>query len=237
LPKISYEVGTEEVHGGLVDLERFKDFINLLRVRLNNLNLDDCWPCLFVAQVGTDLHTTNFKPEIARILYTILSPIGSLVKGHYTDWVENPKEYPSTGIGAANVGPEFTAEEYRALGELEKQEQAVIKVSGAKPSYFMNTLQKVVIESGRWKKWLLPEEESLAFNQISEERRDWLLKTGSRYIWTNEQVVEARNVLYKNLDQSIPNPNGCVVDKITLNIEKYINAFNLKNSVDLLVYE
>ena len=27
---------------------------------------------------------------------------------HYTDYVENPEEYPLSGMGAANVGPEFT---------------------------------------------------------------------------------------------------------------------------------
>jgi hypothetical protein len=41
--------------------------------------------------------------------------VGSYIKGHYTDDVANPEEYPLCGMGAANVGPEFTISEYRAL--------------------------------------------------------------------------------------------------------------------------
>jgi D-tagatose-1,6-bisphosphate aldolase subunit GatZ/KbaZ len=80
-PKIAYEVGTEEVHGGLVDLERFKRYIGLLKEVLHEYNLAQCWPSLFVAQIGTDLHTTKFKPEVARQLYSILAPSGSLLIG------------------------------------------------------------------------------------------------------------------------------------------------------------
>jgi tagatose-1,6-bisphosphate aldolase non-catalytic subunit AgaZ/GatZ len=233
-PKLDYEVGTEEVHGGLVDVPRFEAYIRLLRDQLIKKNLLHCWPCLFVAQIGTDLHTTIFKPETARRLYSILAPFGSMVKGHYTDWVENPEDYPAIGIGAANVGPEFTAEEFVALSELEEQERGAIKNTQVHPSNFIDTLQTVVVESGRWEKWLLPGERGLAFRDLSALRKDWLLKTGSRYIWTNEQVVAARKVLYKNLDEKMNDPHGYVVDKITRAIEKYIIVFNLQNSIEVL---
>jgi tagatose-1,6-bisphosphate aldolase non-catalytic subunit AgaZ/GatZ len=235
-PQIGYEVGTEEVHGGLVDVARFEDFLKLLQDRLNKNDLLHCWPCLFVAQIGTDLHTTMFKPEIAQRLYSILAPYRSMVKGHYTDWVENPEDYPATGIGAANVGPEFTTEEFLALKELEEQEKAVIKNTHINPSNFIDTLQTVVVESGRWKKWLLPEEKGAAFRELSTLRKDWLLKTGSRYIWTNEEVVAVRNALYSNLTEKVDDPHGFVVEKITRAIEKYILAFNLRNSIDVLGY-
>ncbi len=234
VPKIAYEVGTEEVHGGLVDLDRFEGFIRLLQAELNVHNLDHCWPTLFVAQIGTDLHTTNFKPEAARRLYSILAPLGSLAKGHYTDWVENPADYPASGMGAANVGPEFTAEEFMALCELEEQERVIIKKSGVRPSNFMATLQRVVIESGRWKKWLLPGEEESPFHELSVARKDWLLKTGSRYIWTNGEVTSARSTLYGNFRDTKVDPHSFVVEKITLAIEKYIKAFNLQNSITTL---
>jgi len=233
-PKLAYEVGTEEVHGGLVDVDRFEEFISLLRVQLYKKNLDHCWPCLLVAQIGTDLHTTIFKPEVAERLYSILAPLGSMVKGHYTDWVKNPEEYPTTGIGAANVGPEFTAEEFKALSELEDQEREITALTRIPPSNFIETLQNTVVESGRWKKWLLPEEEDLAFTELTPTRKDWLLQTGSRYIWTNDQVVAARNILYKNLGRKEIDAHNYVIEKIMHVIEKYIRAFNLQNSVDTL---
>jgi D-tagatose-1,6-bisphosphate aldolase subunit GatZ/KbaZ len=229
-PKIAYEVGTEEVLGGLVDIDRFEGFIRLLQAELRMHHLDQCWPSLFVAQIGTDLHTTYFKPKVARRLFSILAPLGSLAKGHYTDWVENPAGYPTSGMGAANVGPEFTAEEFIALSELEEQERLMIKKSNSKPSNFMATLQTAIVESERWKKWLLPGEEGVPFHELSLERKDWLLKTGSRYIWTNGEVTSARSTLYENLRDTMIDPHNFVIERITLAIEKYIMAFNLQNS-------
>ena len=232
LPQIAYEVGTEEVHGGLVDFTRFVHFLDLLREKLREEELSDCWPCFVVAQVGTDLHTTYFDTESAQRLYTILSPLGSLVKGHYSDWVENPDDYPRTGMGGANVGPEFTAQEFQALKELESKEGVIIKSSRKEPSHFIKTLQEVVIESGRWKKWLQPDEKDIAFEDLSDNRKEWLLQTGSRYIWTNHQVETARKKLYNNLMGEISDPHGYVVERIEYIIENYIKAFNLQDSID-----
>ena len=234
LPKLAYEVGTEEVHGGLVDVDRFVEFLTLLRAKLNRNNLDHCWPCLLVAQIGTDLHTTILKPDVAQRLNSILAPLGSMLKGHYTDWVDNPEEYPTAGIGAANVGPEFTAEEFVALWELERQERVVTKQLRMTSSNFIETLQNAVIESGRWKKWLFPEEEGLVFSDLTSTRKEWLLKTGSRYIWTNDQVVAARDIMYNNLWKKQIDAHNYVIEKITKVIEKYVTVFNLQNSVDVL---
>ncbi len=232
LPEIAYEVGTEEVHGGLVDIQRFEAFIALLKSELEKRQLGRCWPCLLVAQVGTDLHTTAFKAETARRLNNILAKLGSLVKGHYTDWVDTPQDYPASGMGAANVGPEFTAEEFSALRELDERER--ILTERGPLSSFMRTLEGVVIESGRWKKWLLADESGVAFTDLGAERREWLLKTGSRYIWTDERVLEARSRLYNNLRAVGVDPHAHVLNRITSAIEKYLRAFNLVNSVDIL---
>lgn len=70
--------------------------------------LADVWPCFIVGKVGTDLHTTTFDPDVARDLTARVRPYGSYIKGHYTDGVSNPEQYPLCGMGAANVGPEFT---------------------------------------------------------------------------------------------------------------------------------
>jgi len=231
LPEISYEVGTEEVHGGLANLGSFERFIALLRDKMEKTGLSHVWPCFFVAQVGTDLETTKFDAEVARAIYQILNLQGSLAKGHYTDWAENLKDYPRTGMGGANVGPEFTAEEFMALKDLSyKEKTLLLGQKDKKPSDFMNVLRNAVIESGRWKKWLMPEETGLAFDELSKERRQWLLQTGARYIWSVQHVLEARQVLYRNLKNIIADPNQYVVDRIAGIIDKYINQFNLFNS-------
>ena len=60
LPAISYEVGTEEVHGGLADEAVFDTFLENLKAGLDSCGLSDVWPCFIVGKVGTDLHTTTF---------------------------------------------------------------------------------------------------------------------------------------------------------------------------------
>ncbi len=159
LPPIDYEVGTEEVHGGLVDLDNFRHFIYSLRARLEELDLLHAWPCFIVGKVGTDLHTSFFDPATANELYGIVAPLGSLIKGHYTDWVENAEAYPASGMGGANVGPEFTTAEYLALADLESKETALRRSRPqTKPAGFLAALEQAVYESGRWQKWLQADE-------------------------------------------------------------------------------
>lgn len=235
LPPIAYEVGTEEVHGGLVDEARFGQFLALLRRQLEARHLQQAWPCFIVAQVGTDLHTTCFDPAAARRLYTALSPLGSLAKGHYSDWVENPEDYPATGMGGANVGPEFTTEEYRALKDMERKEQALCRYRPhLEPAHFLSALQNAVVASGRWKKWLRPGESGQEFEALTLTRREWLLQTGARYMWTQPAVVAARERLYHNLAKVMPDPHGYVVDRIAGVMDRYFNYFNLFSALDVL---
>ena len=80
---------------------------------------------------------------------------GSLIKGHYSDNVTNPEAYPESGMGAANVGPEFTEMEYDALSELEDLQQSLLAEGRiGKPAAMRKQLWESVIKSGRWKKWL-----------------------------------------------------------------------------------
>jgi D-tagatose-1,6-bisphosphate aldolase subunit GatZ/KbaZ len=227
-PPVSYEVGTEEIHGGLVDLESFRRFLRLLHDGLAASGLSQAWPAFVVAQVGTDLHTTTFDKAVAAELYEIASLYGSLIKGHYSDWVDNAEDYPLAGMGGANVGPEFTAAEYDALTALERREGDLHRVdSRVQLSQFNATLAAAVDASGRWMKWLQPDEQGRAMTDLAPARREWLLKTGARYIWTVPAVVEARQQLYANLAPIMGDPHRYVVDWITLSIEKYIVAFHL----------
>jgi D-tagatose-1,6-bisphosphate aldolase subunit GatZ/KbaZ len=158
--------------------------------------------------------------------------LGSLIKGHYTDWVENPASYPEAGLGGANVGPEFTAEEFLALSALVEKEEALrLARPKLRPSNLLHHLEQAVIDSGRWRKWLQPDEAGKAFSELPPERRRWLVQTGARYIWTAPAVVAARQVLYSNLRTATFDPHQYLVDRIAGCIDKYINAFNLSNSV------
>jgi D-tagatose-1,6-bisphosphate aldolase subunit GatZ/KbaZ len=234
LPPVSYEVGTEEVHGGLVDMSSFSRFVGELRLGLEQRGLAEAWPCFIVGKVGTDLHTSFFDPAVASRLTAFVSPYGSLVKGHYTDWVENPAAYPQTGMGGANVGPEFAAAEFQALAELSRREDALLAGRpDLTPSAMLPILEQAMLDSGRWKKWLQPAEQGLSFYELSPERRLWLVETGCRYIWIDERVLNARRLLYLNL-AGVMDPVLFVLERIAGRVEHYLSAFNLNESMELL---
>ena len=235
LPAISYEVGTEEVHGGLADEKTFDTFINELKNGLVSVGLPDVWPCFIVGKVGTDLDTTVFDPEVAKRLTAKVRPLGSYIKGHYTDDVANPEEYPLSGMGAANVGPEFTISEYRALCELEELEvkyEAEGRV--AVRSHMKEVLLKAVHESHRWEKWLHEDEQGKDLGELTPERQDWIVATCCRYIWQQPAPLAARGFLYANLTRLGIDPEQIVMGRIERDMDKYFRAFNLIGLNDLL---
>lgn len=235
LNKIAYEVGTEEVHGGLADMSIFNRFLELLSEGLEKKGLKDTWPCFVVGKVGTDLHTTLFDPIVAGELTRAVLPYGSKIKGHYSDSVDNPGAYPLSGMGAANIGPEFTEREYDGLIELTGIESVLFKTGRlAKPSGMKERMWEAVIESNRWKKWLNEEESDADFYALRPERQLWLIKTGCRYIWENPAVVAARSKLYANMALSGIKAEEIVLTSIGQAMDRYFHAFNLVNVMALI---
>jgi tagatose-1,6-bisphosphate aldolase non-catalytic subunit AgaZ/GatZ len=234
LPKVAYEVGTEEVHGGLVDFANFTAFLELLKDALAARSLAYAWPTFVVAQVGTDLHTTYFDPAAAQRLTEIVQPTGALLKGHYTDWVENPADYPAMGMGGANVGPEFTAVEFDALEELDARDARLCANRRLVPARCLAALEEAVIASNRWQKWLQPDEVGKPFAELAPARRRWLAQTGARYVWTTPAVAAARQTLYEHLALIAPDPHSYVVEAVARSIEHYVDAFNLYDASSLL---
>ncbi|MBP5504740.1 MAG: class II D-tagatose-bisphosphate aldolase, non-catalytic subunit [Bacteroidales bacterium] len=232
---ISYEVGTEEVHGGLADETTFDTFINDLKIGLVGKGLADIWPCFIVGKVGTDLDTTIFDGEVARRLTAKVRPLGSYIKGHYTDDVANPEEYPLCGMGAANVGPEFTMGEYRALCELEEVEKRLEKEGKvALLSNMRETLVAEVHDSHRWEKWLHEDELGKDLCELAPERQDWIVATCCRYIWQQPRTLAARGFLYENLTRVGIDAESVVLGRIERDMDKYFRAFNLIGLNDLL---
>jgi D-tagatose-1,6-bisphosphate aldolase subunit GatZ/KbaZ len=226
-PAISYEVGTEEVHGGLADMNTFNRFLTLLKEGLVAKGYRDIWPCFVVGKVGTDLHTTLFDADVAKTLTKEAAKYGSVIKGHYSDNVSNPEQYPLSGMGGANVGPEFTENEYDGLMELvEIEKRLSIEDKIIMESDFKKVLWDAVIDSGRWKKWLL-EGEREDFYSLKEDRQLWLIKTGCRYIWTKPEVEIARIKLYDNLENNGIKAEEIVLLNIEKSMDKYFHSFNL----------
>lgn len=221
LAPVAYEVGTEEVHGGLADMAVFDRFLRGLADGLRARGLAHAWPCFVVGKVGTDLHTTAFDADIARALTARVRPTGALVKGHYTDSVSHPEAYPLAGMGGANVGPELTEHEVHALADLVAWERQTGQESG-----FLDALADAVARSGRWTKWRLPGEAGAPLAALAPERRDWIVRTCARYVWTDAAVVDARARLYKNLAGTC-DADAFVLFRIETAILRYMHRFRL----------
>lgn len=226
--QVSYEVGTEEVDGGLVTQERFEQFVASLRFALERVDLLRCWPCFFVADVGTNLHTTHFDDRLALALGGVVHPFGSALKGHYTDFVDAPASYPLAKMGGANIGPEFSAVEYLAVMEMATVERNVLLRGGARRegSGIETVLTEAILETGRWKKWLHADEKGRAFGELPEERQQWLLRTGSRYVWSEARVRLARGRMVETLAVEV-DAEKFIVDRLENSIDAYVQAFGL----------
>ena len=225
---IAYEVGTEEVSGGLQSEDRLRSFLKQLdeALRIHDLPV----PSFVVGDVGTRLAGSNFDPDQARQLTRVASKqMGALLKGHYTDDVAAPEAYPLSGMGGANVGPGLSAVETEALRELGELEQRLENESG-----FANALRDAVVDSGRWRKWLFPEEAEQPFEALTAERQRWLVDTGSRYVWTEAEVKTAREALYDNVSE-YRNAEAYVQWRLKTAILGYMHAFNLIDLTDRLL--
>jgi D-tagatose-1,6-bisphosphate aldolase subunit GatZ/KbaZ len=235
LKRISYEVGTEEVHGGLANMEVFNHFLVRLKKELSDRNLSHAWPCFIVGKVGTDLHTTVFDPVVAKELTATAARYGSYIKGHYSDNVENPELYPVCGMGAANVGPEFTEKEYDGLMELAGIEKSLLSQEKIPElSHIKEVIWKAVIDSHRWEKWLNEKESRVDFYANSPQRQEWLVKTCARYIWENEEVQASRKILYNHIQNQGMDADEILLSHIEKAMDRYYHSFNLVDLNNLL---
>lgn len=225
---IAYEVGTEEHSAGLTDPSAFRAFLGQVRDGLARRGLSGVPLAFAVGDVGTDLHTAGFDPAAAGRLAQAAAEFGCGLKGHYTDNLDDPAGYPVAGVAAANVGPEFSEREFEGLMALAEKESAEVEAGRlAWASGMEDALIRAVVDSGRWRKWRLAGEKGLDFEALNPRRRDWLVRTGSRYVWTSPAVAAARERLYENLRrQGIDGP-AAVRLAIERSMDRYFHGFGL----------
>lgn len=222
---IAYEVGTDETRGGLQSKTRMRSFLRRLRVALETHNLPRS--SFVVGDLGTTLESGHFDADRARRLTAVASEeMSVLVKGHYTDDVDAPSDYPLSGVGGANVGPGLSAVEAAAVRDLAALETRLGQESGV-----VDALRTAVVESGRWRKWLHPSEQGCSFDDLPENRQRWLVNTGSRYVWAEPDVQGARAQLYENV-APYRSAEAFVQWRLKTAILHYMHAFNLIGLTD-----
>jgi len=223
---LAYEVGTDEARGGLQSADRMRSFLRRLRDTLDAHDLPS--PSFVVGDLGTRLDSGHFDPARARRFVAAAEETGALVKGHYTDDVTTPSDYPLSGVGGANVGPGLSAVEAEAVRDLVGLESRLGRESGV-----LDALRTAILDSGRWTKWLRPSEQGASFADLPDDRQRWLVNTGSRYVWADPDVQAARARLYENV-ASYRNAEAYVLWRLKTAILHYMHAFNLVGLSDRL---
>ena len=117
---------------------------------------------------------------------------------------------------------------------LKIEENLFIKGQLPKRTFIKQILWDSVIQSKRWTKWLQKGESENDFYSISHERQEWLIKTGCRYIWNNNEIVAARAKLADNLKSKGIDAEFIVSSAIEHSMDKYFEKFNLQDMNELL---
>lgn len=235
-----YEVGTEEIAGGMTDPQSLKFFIELLEDELKDLKYDIFKDNLVfvVGQVGTTMNLdmeNKFDVHQAKKLTDIASNFDLFLKVHYTDWLPDStiKEFPNLGIGAANLGPEFATASISALSELEQEEKKALSRQGKEneQSKFFKSLKSAAFEGAPWTKFAPDQLQGEELEKYGRENKEKIALSVGRYVLNEPSVKEARKKLYKNLSKyaNLVNVEQSLVEKIRTSIHRYIKAFNLSS--------
>ena len=242
LPSVGYETGTEDIRGGTTDPKAFRNFIDKFLNAVKKRNLS--YPDFIVGQTGTLVRLCRnmgkFDLERAHELACIARQYGIGFKEHNADYLDpvSLARHPELGITAANVAPEFGAAETRAYLEIAEMEE---KVNSNRIHYskFRSLLTKIILESRWWKKWLPYDMQHITIEKVKQNSQllDEIIHASGHYVFNNPQIREARNKLFENIRSFgiLDDPNGYVLGKIKVHIEKYIKAFNLKGLTSLLL--
>ena len=130
LGEMDYEVGAEDIQGGLTEIAAFDSFLTRLDAALQAEGLP--LPTCIVGQTGTltrmDRNAGHFDREQAAALSAAAAKHGIGLKEHNGDYLSAPtcRIHPELGISAMNVAPEFGLKETEAILHLAELEQKLI---------------------------------------------------------------------------------------------------------------
>jgi tagatose-1,6-bisphosphate aldolase non-catalytic subunit AgaZ/GatZ len=234
---VSYEVSLEETNGEFSVVQEFETFVNHLIKEIDRHKLPR--PVFMVGNTGTltrmDKNIGKIDPVVVTKLHEITSRHNLILKEHNADYLDDYylRMHPQLGIGMSNVAPEFGKLETEALLSLAYMEENYIKehsIEKINKSNLREVLFAHVKQSGKWKKWIIDKTAEVDFEKDSELKQTIIMVNG-HYFYNKTDVTEARRILYKNIEDLniLPNAEYYVKANIKNGIQRYVDAFNLKN--------
>ncbi len=234
LPEIGYEVGTEETNGGLTSTEKYREFIERLKVELGARGLP--MPTFIVGQTGTLTRLTeqvgHYDFDNAVSLAKMAASYGVGLKEHNCDYLDDVTMliHAPAGVTASNVAPQFGTEETRALLRLAELEGKLAeKGLVAEPSHLRDVLLERAILTERWRKWMVGEDTKLTVEQIfaDPEKALVILDIAGHYTFNEEPVKAEVAKNAANLAACHIDAQRYAVDCIKRSIRQFVEGYNL----------
>lgn len=242
-PAIDYEVGTEDIQGGLTTTATYEAFLKKLTERTREVGLP--LPTCVVGQTGTlcklDHNVGHFNATGTAELVKIAAKYGVGFKEHNGDYLSAAtcRIHPELGVTGMNVAPEFGLVETDALLTLADLEQKLVGEGWLKETE-SSRLRSLILEKSfadtPWKKWMTDEIKKLPTEKIQMDAALRLLiaRVCGHYTYDEPAVKAARLRLYANIDRHrlIEPPDNCaevfVVHRVQGAVEFYIRNFAMK---------
>ena len=235
LPEIGYEVGTEETNGGLTSTEKYREFIERLKVELGDRGLP--MPTFIVGQTGTLTRLTeqvgHYDFDNAVSLAKMAASYGVGLKEHNCDYLDDITMliHAPAGVTASNVAPQFGTEETRALLRLAELEGRLAeKGLVVDPSRLRDVLLERAILTERWRKWMVGEDTKLTVEQIfaDPEQALVILDIAGHYTFNEEPVKAEVAKNAANLAACHIDAQRYAVDCIKRSIRQFVEGYNLE---------
>ena len=207
--EIDYEVGTEDIQGGLTTAATFEAFLEKLTARLTKAGLP--LPTCVVGQTGTlcriDRNVGRFDAEGTAQLVRIAAKYGVGFKEHNGDYLSaaSCRVHPDLGVTEMNVAPEFGLVETDALLALADLEAKLVRegwladVASSRPR---RILLDRTFASSPWRKWMTNDIKKLPQDRVESDAALRLLiaRVCGHYVYDDPLVESARATLYRNLN-------------------------------------
>jgi tagatose-1,6-bisphosphate aldolase non-catalytic subunit AgaZ/GatZ len=241
-PAIDYEVGTEDIQGGLTTTETYEAFLRELTRRIKAAGLP--LPTCVVGQTGTlckvDRNVGHFNATGTAELVRMAAKYGVGFKEHNGDYLSAAtcRVHPQLGVTGVNVAPEFGLVETDALLALEDLEQKLVRegwLKEADSSHLRSLILEKSFTATPWKKWMTEDIKRMSTEKIQADAAVRLLiaRVCGHYTFDDPTVKAARLRLYQNLErhQMIDPPDksaeSFVVRRIQDAVEFYIRNFEM----------
>ncbi|MBN1674294.1 MAG: class II D-tagatose-bisphosphate aldolase, non-catalytic subunit [Kiritimatiellae bacterium] len=236
---IDYEVGSEDIQGGLTSRQDFEAFLRDLTAALDDAGLPQ--PTCVVGQTGTlcrmDRNVGRFDWKRTEELAGLAMACGVGFKEHNGDYLSaaSCRIHPTIGVTGMNVAPEFGLVETDALLALTELEAKLVRegwLAAGAASNLRPLLLARTFTNSPWPKWMSDEVSQLPREQVERDSAVRLLiaRVCGHYVFDLPEFVAARRRLYAHVERFdlVDDADRFVVERVRSAIEFYIRHFRLE---------